>query len=1352
MKVERSHWLRHPWLCLQTPSLSRSYHCRRSSAIFPKPPPAAAAITKVTTAATARPIDDNSSRGCHRRRGRRLHHQQQTPLPPFGGAACDRGNNQPPPPPWLGLRAAGVWPGGLWLIRRQTAKAVATTTPPSPPLGNNRPTTIRWFGDSRAVDRRSDLVGDSSGFNATTIALCDRKTRPPPPPSEAAGGLGGFTMQLPADSGAKATVATTTAFNRSGGSIRLTTVVPPSINTVLRSKEANSGIKEFGERIGLEWGSTSVHSEREGSKAQGQRRGYFYILEQQGILVRVCCKRESISRGNRLLGGTGRVIGIFKRVWAKLNSGQKRDVDEIDAVGVKRGVPMHGKRFTRISDNGSKLSKLDRFLVSNSFGDFWKNLGVKALERKWSDHIPIVLENSKVDYGPSPFKFFNAWLKEDSLEDVVRNAWVIEVRAGNPDRRLDADIKSFKEEASRLEKKAESDGWVEEEKDQWLEARRSGLELEKKKLEMLRQKAKLKWNLEGDENTKLFHTSVNNRARRNSLKEDSVKPRLRGRNTKRISCNDAIGLEAPFGEEEVWEAIKSCGSNKSPGPDGFTFRFVKDFWGLIKGDVMGALNWLWEKEDFSPGCNAAFLTLIPKMSSPEGVGDFRPISLIGVFYKIVAKVLAERLKKVMSKLISPTQTAFINKRQILDGALIANEIVEFLRKKRQSGLIFKVDFEKAYDSVDWGCLLETLEIMAFGKKWIGWIHACLRTSSVSVLINGSPTKEFVMEKGLRQGDPMAPFLFLIVAENLNLLMEEAVDKECFRLLSGMKINMRKSKLYGVRIEGDVVDAWARGAGCVGGNLPFTYLGIPVGASMRKVESWKPVIEKLKGGLAIGSLATMNQALLAKWWWRFLSENGALWLKVIKSLYGSRGGLEGGASRVSGGFSAWRNVLRVVKELDDLGTNFSGSFRRVVGEGKETSFWKDRWLGESNFLLAFPRLARLEVDLSSKIADKSLWVEDRWVWNWSWRRVPRGREIGELVEFERVLSGWSPVRGRVDKWEWSASSDGTFSTKKVRELLGEGERVVVEGGGTEWCSVIPRKVNVFMWRARLDRLPTRAFLDKLGVDLDSLLCPRCSEYVEDIDHALFKCAEIANLWSRVKNWWNIASTLEGSLAQFLLEDAALIKASKGKHWWVGLKWSLLYLVWKQRNDIVFKGVNCRINDLFFEWQRVVFEWLSHRSKNGIGDWFRGWREFAVRKSTWLLYVVLVSRSSFVQPFFLLVSRFDRDHGFRRNYRLVVLLLFGCVSAAVWMFVAAQVLFGCPLVTVWLFRSCCLVVVVPSVAVWLRFRGGLAGLGTNGGDMRGGAEEDQDGKIGDGNDDGMDGKNAGKELEMRSEGGD
>lgn len=252
-----------------------------------------------------------------------------------------------------------------------------------------------------------------------------------------------------------------------------------------------------------------------------------------------------------------------------------------------------------------------------------------------------------------------------------------------------------------------------------------------------------------------------------------------------LSVSEGGGLIKPFSVDKVKEAIWDCDSFKSPGPDRVNFGFIKEFWSVLRDDIMRFVSEFHRK--LAKGINTTFIVLIPRVDNPQHLNDFRPISLVGSMYKIIAKVLANRLRVVIGSVVSETQSAFVKKRQILDGILIANEVVDEAFKLKKDLMLFKVDFEKAYDSVDWGYLDEVMQCMSFPVLWRKWIRECVGTITASVLVNGSPTDEFPLKRGLRQGDPLSPFLFLLAAEGLYVLMKAMVDNRFQVILLGQLI-------------------------------------------------------------------------------------------------------------------------------------------------------------------------------------------------------------------------------------------------------------------------------------------------------------------------------------------------------------------------------------------------------------------------------------------------------------------------------------------------------------------------------------------------------------------------------------
>ncbi|MDV3199462.1 MAG: reverse transcriptase family protein, partial [Sweet potato little leaf phytoplasma] len=270
-----------------------------------------------------------------------------------------------------------------------------------------------------------------------------------------------------------------------------------------------------------------------------------------------------------------------------------------------------------------------------------------------------------------------------------------------------------------------------------------------------------------------------------------------------------------------------------------------------------------------------------------------------------------RLKKVLGSVISEYQSAYLSNRNILDGPLIINEVITWLKKDKAKAFLFKIDFEKAFDSLNWNFIDKVFEQMGFPDRWRIWIRGILSSARASVLVNGAPTAEFDYHRGLRQGDPLSPFIFIVAMEALSCFMNRLVScgvfkgislpgyntqithliyaddvlmigewedtnvynlarfMRCFYLVSGLKINIRKSSLVGIGLEQNVVKRLADKLNCRSGSLPFTYLGLQVGANMNRIKSWDPVIQYFDSRLSkwkaetisIGGRCTLVKAVL-----------------------------------------------------------------------------------------------------------------------------------------------------------------------------------------------------------------------------------------------------------------------------------------------------------------------------------------------------------------------------------------------------------------------------------------------------------------------------------------------------------
>ncbi|GJU13333.1 putative ribonuclease H-like domain-containing protein [Tanacetum coccineum] len=454
------------------------------------------------------------------------------------------------------------------------------------------------------------------------------------------------------------------------------------------------------------------------------------------------------------------------------------DMEQVNEVGEMIGVSW------TIAEEEKKRSREIKWVMRAKPLRMCIGIRCLALDRKLPDHFPIVLKDVDLDYGPKPFRIFNIWMDESDFQHVVEEAWKKEVRSLRPDcvfrdrlKNIKAclrvwskgrfgdhkgKIESLKKEAMRWELEAEKRSLSDGEQKMWLDIRKQWEDKENEYGNMLRQKTRVRWDVEGDENSKFFHSYVKRRNNKSNLRglmingvwcEDPnlineemarhykslffegkvTRPVFCCNRLERISADEARVLEKEFNKKEVWDAICRCGRDKAPWPDGFNFKFIKKF------------------------------------------------CLIGCYYKIIAKMLAERVKRVVGNVVGEVQNAFIKGRHILDGVLIENETMDYFKKTSKRGLIFKVDFEKAYDSINWSFLLTIMNRMRFGGKWV---KVYLQSSCMSILVNESPTEEFGLEGGVRQGDPLSPFLFILATNGLNAIVSEVVENSIFR---GVKV-------------------------------------------------------------------------------------------------------------------------------------------------------------------------------------------------------------------------------------------------------------------------------------------------------------------------------------------------------------------------------------------------------------------------------------------------------------------------------------------------------------------------------------------------------------------------------------
>ena len=263
-----------------------------------------------------------------------------------------------------------------------------------------------------------------------------------------------------------------------------------------------------------------------------------------------------------------------------------------------------------------------------------------------------------------------------------------------------------------------------------------------------------------------------------------------------LSEEDSTRIETEVTEEEIRTGLWSLKAFKAPGPDGLHVGFFQHFWVDVKNSVCNEIKEVFIKEAVPSFINETLVTLIPKCQSPETLNNYRPISLCNSVYKIISKIIVAHIRSLLTNLISPVQSTFVLGRRGLDNTIIAQELFHSIdgKKGKMGFMAIKLDLEKAYDRLEWNFIHKVLQAFHFPPKLTRVIMSCISSTNISILVNGGMLEPFEPSRGIRQGDPLSPYIFILCMEYLSHLIEQKCVEGSWIPLKASRDNLGFSHL------------------------------------------------------------------------------------------------------------------------------------------------------------------------------------------------------------------------------------------------------------------------------------------------------------------------------------------------------------------------------------------------------------------------------------------------------------------------------------------------------------------------------------------------------------------------------
>ncbi|XP_071714534.1 uncharacterized protein [Rutidosis leptorrhynchoides] len=751
-------------------------------------------------------------------------------------------------------------------------------------------------------------------------------------------------------------------------------------------------------------------------------------------------------------------------------------------------IPLGGRAYTRANKSFTKRAKLDRFLASNGFLNSFPNLVGSILTNLWSDHCPILFamscwNNTETYLSSNPQIRFKDKLKR--VKGALKE-WNISLRSQAMSDRISLvnQIKGIDDE----------------------------LQLVTDPISLASSRSEILKDLTLIESAEASNMAQKNRKLAISLGDENTS----------FFTLQSIENEKCF---KLTRSKKQCGRVVVTKPRG------------------------------------------PTVSLLDSLNTF-----------------GKRLNMISS--VCPKQTAFIKGHQILDCPLIINELVEWCKKRKKKALFFKVDFDKAFDSIHWEYILTMLSNVGFGPKWVSWIRACLSSSCASVLINGSPSAEFTIGRGLRQGDPLSPLLFIIGMEGLTAALKDALDASlykglrvgdpnhgelvshciyaddalfvgewddtnatnlvtilgCFFLVSGLKVDLLKSNLFGVGVHSQEVARLAAIMGCSNSALPFHFLGLPVGLNMSRIANWDPIISKIK-------------KRLASWKTNMISFGGSLTL--IKSVLGGLGTYYISLFKAPCKVIHTMESLRAVFFFGRLLVNYNALWARVITlihEIKSSDMSYSKRFSSGTWAAICKCVAAIH--------DKNMIPP-------SLMHIKLGN--GSLSSF--CLLAPIILSREKDIWVWDGSSSNIFSVSDARCQI-DSHNLAPPSRKTDWFTTFPPKINIFIWHLKMQRLATKENLEKKGNILSNSACALCDLHA-DTDHHIFVTCNISRqIWVYIGSWVNMHIPCWASMEELWTWFDGLQIQGKKRLVLRSIWYSTLWNMWRLRNSYTFNDAAFR----------------------------------------------------------------------------------------------------------------------------------------------------------------------------------